>query len=88
MRGCLIRIRQPFIIFTRDSSLHLQNRPEWNANELKPYVYTEGETGFHFLFDGFLFLEIFDNIQGYEWDPGFKFKTGYMGKEGIQTHSA
>jgi hypothetical protein len=51
------------------------HRLDWNVNELKPYVYTEGETGFHWLFDGFLFLEIFDNIQGYEWDPGFKFKT-------------
>jgi hypothetical protein len=51
------------------------HRVAWNANELKPYVYTENKTGFHWLFDGFLFLEIFDNIKGYEWDPGFKFKT-------------
>jgi hypothetical protein len=51
------------------------HRPAWNINELKPYVYTENGTGFHWLFDGFLFLEIFDNIKGYEWDPGFKFKT-------------
>jgi hypothetical protein len=51
------------------------HRPDWNKNELKPYVYSEGEKGFHWLFDGFLFLEIFDNIRGYEWDPGFKLKT-------------
>jgi len=51
------------------------HRPAWNENELRPYVFTENGTGFHWLFDGFLFLEIFDNIQGYEWDPGFKFKT-------------
>lgn len=51
------------------------HRPDWNKAQLKPYVYTENESGFNWLFDGFLFLEIFDNIRGYEWDPGFKFKT-------------
>lgn len=51
------------------------HRPDWNVNELKPYVYTENETGFHWLFDGYLFLEIFDNIKGYEYDPGFGYKT-------------
>ena len=51
------------------------HRPDWNKDQLKPYVYTENESGFHWLFDGFLFLEIFDNIRGYEWDPGFKHKT-------------
>ena len=29
------------------------HRPDWNTNELKPYVYTEKENGFHWLFDGF-----------------------------------
>ena len=42
------------------------HRPDWNTDQLKPYVYTENESGFHWLFDGFLFLEIFDNIRGYE----------------------
>jgi hypothetical protein len=51
------------------------HRPDWNANELKPYIYTQVESGFHWLFDGFLFLEIFDKIRGYEWDPGFGHKT-------------
>lgn len=55
------------------------HRPDWNTNELKPYVYTEKENGFHWLFDGFLFLEIFDNIKGYEYDHGFGYKTA--GKE-------
>lgn len=39
----------------------------WNVNELRPYVYTEGETGFHWLFDGFLFLV--DKIR----DKGYTF---------------
>ncbi|MCE5346735.1 MAG: DUF4855 domain-containing protein [Bacteroidales bacterium] len=51
------------------------HRPDWNTNQMKPYVYTDGESSFHWLFDGFLFLEIFDNIKGYEWDPGFGYKT-------------
>jgi hypothetical protein len=51
------------------------HRLDWNVNQLRPYVYTGNGSGFQWLFDGFLFLEIFDNIQGYEWDPGFKFKT-------------
>jgi hypothetical protein len=51
------------------------HRPDWNVNEMKPYVYTEGKSGFNWLFDGFLFLEIFDKIRGYEWDPGFGHKT-------------
>ena len=55
------------------------HRPDWVANELKPYVYTEREDGFHWLFDGFLFLEIFDKIREIEWDPGFGYTTA--GKE-------
>lgn len=51
------------------------HRLAWDENEIRPYIYTENQTGFHWLFDGFIFLEIFDNIRGYEWDPGFKFKT-------------
>lgn len=51
------------------------HRPDWNVNDLRPYVYNVGESGFHWLFDGFLFLEIFDNKRGYEWDPGFGHKT-------------
>jgi hypothetical protein len=51
------------------------HRPDWNTNELRPYVYTSGEKGFHWLFDGFLFLEIFDKIRKIEWDPGFGYAT-------------
>lgn len=51
------------------------HRPDWTADELKPYVYTENESGFHWLFDGFLFIEIFDKIREIEWDPGFGYNT-------------
>ena len=51
------------------------HRPDWNASELKPYIYKSDGEGFNWLFDGFLFLEIFDKNQKLEWDPGFGFKT-------------
>lgn len=51
------------------------HRPDWNVNEMRPYIYTGGEKGFNWLFDGFLFLEIFDKIKRYEWDPGFGYTT-------------
>ncbi len=51
------------------------HRPDWNVNELRPYIYKSDESGFQWLFDGFLFLEIFDKIKRYEWDPGFGYNT-------------
>jgi hypothetical protein len=42
---------------------------------MKPYIYKTDTNGFHWLFDGFLFLEIFDKNQKLEWDPGFGYKT-------------
>lgn len=55
------------------------HRPDWNVNEMRPYVYKSDEKSFNWLFDGFLFLEIFDRIRRYEWDPGFGYTTA--GKE-------
>ncbi len=54
-------------------------RPQWNTNQLRPYIFRENSGKTEWLFDGFLFLEIFDNIQKYNYDPGFSFRTA--GKE-------
>jgi hypothetical protein len=54
-------------------------RPLWTANQLKPYLYRENSGKTEWLFDGFLFLEIFDSIQKYDYDPGFGHRTA--GKE-------
>jgi len=54
-------------------------RPAWNVNQLRPYLYRQNLGNTEWLFDGFLFLEIFDNIKNYEFDPGFGYKTA--GKE-------
>lgn len=51
------------------------HRPDWNVNEMRPYVYKADKNDFNWLFDGFLFLEIFDRIRRYEWDPGFGYTT-------------
>ncbi|HEX3009355.1 MAG TPA: DUF4855 domain-containing protein [Bacteroidales bacterium] len=51
------------------------HRLDWTSNEMRPYIFTENKTGFHWLFDGFLFLEIFDRINKYEYDPGFGYQT-------------
>ena len=68
------------------------HRPDWNKNELKPYIYKSDANSFNWLFDGFLFLEIFDKNRKLEWDPGFGYVTAsktewewlldrYFGKE-------
>ncbi len=54
-------------------------RPAWTASELAPYLYRENSGNTEWLFDGFLFLEIFDNLQKYDYDPGFGHRTA--GKE-------
>ena len=54
-------------------------RLAWTSEQLKPYLYRENSGKVEWLFDGFLFLEIFDSIEKYEYDPGFKYKTA--GKE-------
>ncbi len=51
------------------------HRPDWNVNEMRPYIFRNEGGDFHWLFDGFLFLEIFDRIERYEWDPGFGYTT-------------
>ena len=50
-------------------------RPAWTANELAPYLHREKSGNAEWLFDGFLFLEIFDNLQNYDYDPGFGHRT-------------
>ncbi|MDP4185772.1 MAG: DUF4855 domain-containing protein [Bacteroidota bacterium] len=54
-------------------------RLPWSANQLRPYVYQDNSTKFNWLFDGFLFLEIFDSVNKYNYDPGFQYRTA--GKE-------
>ena len=54
-------------------------RPAWTTNQLKPYLYREKSGKTEWLFDGFLFLEIFDSVEKYDYDPGFGNKTA--GKE-------
>ena len=54
-------------------------RPAWDVDQLRPYLYRQNSGNLEWLFDGFLFLEIFDNIKNYEYDPGFGHKTA--GKE-------
>lgn len=54
-------------------------RLAWSSDQLKPYLYRERSGKTEWLFDKFLFLEIFDNIQKYNYDPGFGYKTA--GKE-------
>jgi len=43
-------------------------RPVWNTDQLRSYLYRQNSGNLEWLFDGFLFLEIFDNIQNYEYD--------------------
>jgi len=50
-------------------------RLAWTTNQLQPYLYRENSGNTEWLFDGFLFLEIFDNIANYDYDPGFGHRT-------------
>jgi hypothetical protein len=54
-------------------------RHDWTTNQMKPYIYRENSGRTEWLFDGFLFLEIFDSVQKYDYDPGFGNRTA--GKE-------
>lgn len=58
-------------------------RIPWTVNRMRPYVYRENNGKTEWLFDGFLFLEIFDSVTGYEYYPGFKKKEA--GKEQWQS---
>lgn len=50
-------------------------RPAWTADQLAPYVFREKSGKTEWLFDGFLFLEIFDSVEKYDYDPGFGHQT-------------
>ncbi|MFV0328895.1 MAG: DUF4855 domain-containing protein [Dysgonomonas sp.] len=46
------------------------NRPKWTSGELKHYLYRENEGKIEWLFDGYLFLEIYATIDGINYDYG------------------
>jgi len=49
-----------------------QHRKPWTLDRMRPYIYRENAGKTEFLFDGFLFLEIFDNVKNIEYYPGYK----------------
>ena len=48
------------------------SRPAWTASDMQPYIYREKEGKIEWLFDGFLFLEIYGNVNGTEYDYGIE----------------
>ncbi len=56
------------LVLIYDGGLH---RQAWTADRLKPYVYRQNSGETEWLFDGFLFLEIFDNVKNIEYYPGY-----------------
>lgn len=57
------------LVLIYDGGLH---RKPWTIERMRPYVYRENAEKTEFLFDGFLFLEIFDNVKNIEYYPGYK----------------
>ncbi|WP_106831436.1 DUF4855 domain-containing protein [Parabacteroides pacaensis] len=47
-----------------------KSRPAWTAADLQPYIFRENNGKIEWLFDGFLFLEIYAEINGTEYDYG------------------
>ncbi|MDP4184818.1 MAG: DUF4855 domain-containing protein [Bacteroidota bacterium] len=58
-------------------------RLPWTTTRIRPYVYRENNGKTEWLFDGYLFLEIFDSVTDYEYYPGFNRKEA--GKEQWQS---
>lgn len=56
------------LVLIYDGGLH---RKPWTIERMRPYVYRENAEKTEFLFDGFLFLEIFDNVKNIEYYPGY-----------------
>ncbi|MCF3108673.1 DUF4855 domain-containing protein [Niabella sp. CC-SYL272] len=54
------------------------DRPEWNKDQLKPYVYRMQNGKLQWQFDGFLFLEITARIDGKFYDFGVAPAAGKM----------
>jgi hypothetical protein len=46
----------------------LDSRPVWDKNNIKHYIYRETDGTIEWLFDGFLFLELWTNIDGVMYD--------------------
>jgi len=61
------RIKDLVLIY--DGGTH---RLPWTKDRIKPYIYRENNGNFEWLFDGYLFLEIFDTKRNIAYDPGFK----------------
>lgn len=57
------------LVLIYDGGLH---RQPWTVDRIRPYVYRENSGKIEWLFDGFLFLEIFDNVKNIEYYPGYK----------------
>lgn len=57
------------LVLIYDGGLH---RQPWTIEQMRPYVYREKDGEIEFLFDGFLFLEIFDSKKNIEYYPGYK----------------
>ena len=60
------------LVLIYDGGLH---RQPWTVEKMKPYIYRENSGKTEWLFDGFLFLEIFDNIKNVEYYPGYSKKS-------------
>jgi hypothetical protein len=57
------------LVLIYDGGLH---RQPWTIERMRPYVYRENAGKTEWLFDGFLFLEIFDNVKNVGYGPGYK----------------
>jgi hypothetical protein len=60
------------LVLIYDGSTH---RSPWTKDRIKPYVYRANNGKFDWLFDGYLFLEIFDTKRNIAYDPGFKYNA-------------
>ena len=60
------------LVLIYDGSTH---RLPWTKDRIKPYIYRENNGKFDWLFDGYLFLEIFDTKRNIAYDPGFKYNA-------------
>lgn len=60
------------LVLIYDGSTH---RLPWTTDRIKPYIYRANNGKFDWLFDGYLFLEIFDTKRNIAYDPGFKYNA-------------
>lgn len=52
-----------------------KNRPAWNTSDMKPYIFRNNDGKVEWLFDGFLFLEIYGNVPGREKEYAFDIES-------------